>query len=193
MSSADLIEPRSMSHDEIVAALSHPDALWEIVDGRVVEKPMGAFAVAIASRLLEMIGAECRRRGLGCWVTEMVFILDDQRKLRRRPDVAFVGSDRWPLDRTPPYRDDWAIAPTIAVEVVSPNNVVDEFARKRREYHRYGVQEVWIIYPEERIVEIYDGHGIREYTHEDRLTSPLLSEMEIELAPLLPIVDPLST
>lgn len=190
MSTADLIEPRVLSHEEIVSALSHPDALWEIEYGRVMEKNVSALAIWIASRLQAMLDTECRRLGLGCWVTEMVFILDAKRNLRRRPDVAFVSGDRWPLDRTPPYRSDWAIAPTIAVEVVSPTNVVDEFARKRREYFRYGVKEVWIIYPEERIVEIYDGKTIREFTHTDRLTSPLLPGIELELSPLLPLVEP---
>lgn len=83
------------------------------------------------------------------------------------------------------------MAPTIAVEVVGPTNVVDEFARKRREYHRYGVKEVWVIYAEERIVEVYDGESVREYTHEDRLASPLLPGIEIELLPLVPMIEPL--
>ncbi len=190
MSTADLIEPRALSHEEIIGALSHPDALWEIEYGRIVEKRMSALAIAVSNRLMEMIAADCRRLALGCWYLEMVFVLDSAKNLRRRPDLAFVSVARWPLDKPQPYRGDWAIAPNIAVEVVSPGNFADELARKRREYFRYGVEEVWIIYPEERLLEVYDSHGSHEFTHQDRLTSRLLPGIEIELLPFLPLVEP---
>jgi Uma2 family endonuclease len=82
------------------------------------------------------------------------------------------------------------VVPNLAVEINSPSNEADQLARKRRQYFRYGVEEVWIIYPEERVVEVYDAHGMREYTHADRLTLRLLAGMEIDLAPLLPLVEP---
>jgi len=189
MSTADLLE-QAVSRDLIAQALSHPDALWEIEFGRVVEKPMSALAVWIASRLQTLLDSEVRRLGLGHVVMEMVFILDATRDLSRRPDVAFVSKERWPLDRPLPYRGDWAVVPNLAVEIVSPHNEADQLARKRRQYFRYGVDEVWIIYPEERVVEVYDAHGIREYTPADRLTSRLLPGLEIDLAPLLPLVEP---
>jgi Uma2 family endonuclease len=192
MATADLIERPPISHDEIVAALSHPDALWEIEYGRVVEKTVSAFAIWIANKLTSMLDAEARRLNLGQAITEMVFILDRVRNLRRRPDSAFVSSKRWALDRTLPFRDDWAVVPNIAVEVVSPSNRADRLAKKRREYFRYGVEEVWVIYPEERIVEVHDPAGSRVFTHEQRLTSRLLPGIELDLATLLPVVDEVS-
>lgn len=119
----------------------------------------------------------------------MVFILDSARNLRRRPDAAFVSAARWPTEKPQPYRGDWEVVPNIAVEVVSPGNYADEFARERRQYFRHGVQEVWIIYPEERFIEVHDAQASREYAHQDRLTSPLLPGIEIELMKLLPVVE----
>lgn len=66
MATADLLSTPTMSEAEIIAALSHPDALWEIEFGRVVEKPLSALAIAISSRLMELVAANCRRPGLGC-------------------------------------------------------------------------------------------------------------------------------
>ncbi len=188
MSTADLLESPALSHDEIVAALSHPEALWEIEHGRVVEKPMSAPAIWIASRLLTLLDNECQRTGSGRAVMEMVFILDAARRLSRRPDVAFVSKERWPLERLLPYQTDWAVVPNLAVEIISPSNRADKLAGKRRQYRRYGVEEVWFIYPEERAVEIYDGQGIREYTSADRLTSRFFPSLEIDLNLLLPEV-----
>jgi len=189
MSTADLIERPPISPDEIRAALSHPDALWEIDYGKVVEKPVSALAIWIANRLLVALSQEIERLKLGHAVVEMVFILDRARNLKLRPDFAFVSAERWPLDRTLPFRTDWEVAPNIAVEVVSPSNRAGELAKKRRRYFRYDVEEVWVIYPEDRMVEVYDPKGSHEFTHEDRFTSRLLPGIEIHLAELLPVVD----
>ncbi len=188
MATADLLFTPTISEAEIIAALSHPDALWEIEFGRVVEKPMSALAILIASRLLARLDAEVQRAGLGFAVMEMVFIFDRARKRYRRPDVAFVSKERWPLDRPLPYHTDWEVVPNLAIEIVSPSNKADELASKRRQYFKYGVEEVWLIYPEARVIEVYDTNGSREFTAADRLTTRLLPELEIELAKLLPEV-----
>jgi Uma2 family endonuclease len=189
MATADLLERPPLSQDEIAAALSHPDALWEVDYGRVVEKLMSAYATEVGSRLLELIGAETRRRRLGRWITEMIFVLDSDQDLRRRPDVAFVSHEQCPLERSAPLKGDWRIAPNIAVEVISPGNDANSLARKRRQYFRYGVEEVWVIYPEDRFLEVYDPAGSRVFTHEQRLTSRLLPGIELDLTDLLPVVD----
>lgn len=189
MASADLLERPPISHDEIVAALSYPDALWEIEYGKVVEKTVSALAIWIANQLLVTLSQEIRRLKLGHAVVEMVFILDRTRNLQLRPDLAYVSADRWPLDRTLPFRTDWEVAPNIAVEVVSPSNRAGELSKKRRRYFRYGVEEVWVIYPEDRTIEVHDPKGCRVFTHEDRLTSKQLPGIELELATLLPVVE----
>jgi Uma2 family endonuclease len=93
----------------------------------------------------------------GTVVQEMLFILDADRDLRRRPDVAFVSADRWPLDRALPETGDWLVVPNLAVEVVSPNDLVADLAAKIREYFHYGVEQLWVILPSERKVYVYDS------------------------------------
>lgn len=85
----------------------------------------------------------------------MLFILDVTRDLRRRPDVAFVSAERWPLSHTFPETGDWNVVPDLAVEVLSPPDVVKDVLAKLREYFHYGVQVVWVIAPEEQQVYAY--------------------------------------
>ena len=85
----------------------------------------------------------------------MLFILDAQRDLRRRPDVAFVSAARWPRQQELPETGDWDVVPELAVEVLSPNDAVKDVLAKVREYFRYGVQVVWVIAPEEQQVYMY--------------------------------------
>ena len=89
----------------------------------------------------------CRRQRAWHVRTEMLFVLDAEHNLRRRPDVAFVSTARWPLDRALPETGDWDVVPDLAVEVISPNDVFKDVLAKVREYFHYGVQVVWVIAP----------------------------------------------
>src|SRR5436309_15639617 len=121
MSSATLTEPAALPDE----------ALYEVVNGQKIEKPpMSAEALWLASRLQNRLGPFAEDHGLGTVVTEMMFILDPAADLRRRPDVAFVSAERWPLDRSPPYEGDWEVVPDLAVEVISPSNSVDDLLDK---------------------------------------------------------------
>jgi len=117
---------------------------------------------------------------------EMLFILDAERNLRRRPDVAFVSADRWPLDREIPTTGDWAIVPDLAVEVISPNDIFKDIITKLREYFQYGVQLVWAVVPEAQQVYVYDSPTqVRILTIRDTLTgSKILPDFRLPLASL---------
>jgi Uma2 family endonuclease len=66
------------------------------------------------------------------------------------------------LHRSPPPIDARGLlqgAPELAVEVVSPSNSAAELARKRRLYFAAGAEQVWIVYPEEKFIEVYPREG----------------------------------
>jgi Uma2 family endonuclease len=77
---------------------------------------MSIYATWIASILHISLGAYAAANRLGKVVMEGLFILDANSDLRRRPDVAFVAADRWPLDRPLPERGDWEVTPSLAIE-----------------------------------------------------------------------------
>lgn len=103
------------------------DSLYEIVNGQRLELlPMSAYGTWLASRLDQQIGPYSERELLGTSVTEMLFVLDKARDLRRRPNVAFVSTERWSRNREFPLTGDWEVVPDLAVEVVSPNDLAND-------------------------------------------------------------------
>src|SRR4030095_10001461 len=145
-----------VSEPETVLAVQD-EPLYEIVNGQRVDlPPMSAYATWLASCLHGRLGPYIEDKGLGTSVVAMLFVLDAEHDLRRRPDVAFVSTARWPLDRALPMIGDWEVVPDLAVEVISPNDVFKDVLAKVREYFHYGVQVVWVIAPEERQVSRND-------------------------------------
>ena len=130
------------------------ESLYEVVDGRVVEKPTTARQMWTVAWILGHCLAPSIAGQTGIALAEGLFTLDPARNLKRRPDLAFVSYERWP--RRKPIRDEsWAVVPDLAVEVISPSNSADEVVKKVGEYVRAGVRLVWVVYPVERLVYVY--------------------------------------
>jgi Uma2 family endonuclease len=63
------------------------------------------------------------------------------------------------------------IAPDLAVEVVSPNDLYDEVDAKVEEWLSAGVQLVWVVSPRKRTVAVHRADGTSTIFHEnDELT-----------------------
>ena len=130
-----MLSPTLLTSENDVVLLVQDEPLYEIVDGQRVDlQPGSAYTTWLASRLHGLLWSYTEEHGLGTCVMEMLFILDAERNLRRRPDVAFVSTDRWPLDREIPTTGDWAIVPDLAVEVISPNDIFQDVLTKLHEY-----------------------------------------------------------
>ena len=72
-----------------------------------------------------------------------------------QPDLAVV-CDREKLD------DRGCVgSPSLVVEIISPSTAKKDLRAKFRAYERAGVQEYWIIYPSEKMLEVFtlDEHG----------------------------------
>ena len=164
---------------EPTAAIAEPakeEPLYEVVNGEKVElPPMSIYATWIASRLQSRIGPFAEAHGLGTVVTEGLFILDPVKNLRRRPDVAFVSAEKWPVDQPLPESGDWEMIPDLAVEVVSPNDIFQDVLAKIHEYFRLGVKQVWIVLPLDREIYFYDSpKDVRILTDVDHLDGGVL-------------------
>jgi len=120
-------------HEDVLAVQDEP--LYEIVNGQRVDlPPMSAYATWLASHLHGRLGSYVEDKGLGTSVAAMLFVLDAEHDLRRRPDVAFVSTVRWPLDRALPMAAYWNVVPDLAVEVIRGNDVFKDVLAKVREY-----------------------------------------------------------
>ncbi len=77
--------------------------------------------------------------------------------------------------------------PDLMVEIISPNNSKHDVKTKFNLYQEAGVSEYWIIEPYDKIVFIYtlkDGQyvGLRPFTEEENVESPLFPDLQIDLA-----------
>ena len=142
----------------------HRDTLYEVVHGQRVEVPhMGVRETLIANALARRYWQQVRERRSGDFVIEVLFELADG--LKRRPDCAFVPFDRWPTPNILPG-DSWRLAPSLAVEIVSPTNTADEVQGKIEDYLMHGVDLVWVVYPSQRKVYVYRDTSAAEILDE---------------------------
>jgi Uma2 family endonuclease len=148
---------------------------YEVVNGQYVElPPMSAREVDVASELVGNMRPFSKKQKLGRVVSEMLFHLADDLP-ERRPDVALVSVERWPLTRPVPATNAWAVVPNLAVEVISPTNTWDEIIGKIGEYFRAGVQRVWVVVTSAEQVHVYDSPTqVRILTRDQELTDETL-------------------
>jgi Uma2 family endonuclease len=170
-----------------IATVPESEGLYEVVAGQVREKPlMGAYEVEIACLIMSLMDQIARVSGLGRVVSEMLFRIDLERGLERRPDVAFVSKERWPIGRRAPRMAAWDVVPDLAVEVISPSNRSLDDVQKIAEYFRAGALRVWIVYPNVAQVYVYDSPtSVRILARGDVLDAgPLLPGFQLPLATL---------
>jgi len=147
--SQSLLQQENVSVDDVER--------YEVIDGvRVEREPMGAFETVLASWLCHLLNSFAGGRKLGLAVSEVLFVLNAQRNLRRRPDVAFVSYARWPT-AVVAREAAWNVVPDLAVEVVSPTNLAEEIDSKITDYFQSGVRLVWVFYPDSGRVYVYQS------------------------------------
>jgi Uma2 family endonuclease len=133
------------------------DTLYEIIEGKRVEKLMGIRQILLANRLAFYINQLAFTPRLGIAVVEALFDLGLPDSPQFRPDLAFISEERWARDRDQPEKNAWAVVPDLVVEVVSPSNSADEIQGKVDVYLQAGVRVVWVVYMKSFCVHIFDG------------------------------------
>ena len=131
----------------------------EFVNGRWVEKNVSAQSDRVGVRLLSSLNLFAEEQQLG-----LVFgpecgyqCFPDEPRRVRKPDISLVRLGRLPDNRAP--RGNIRIAPDLAVEVVSPNDLAEEINVKVMQYLAVGVRLVWVLYPESRSAWAFRAGG----------------------------------
>jgi Uma2 family endonuclease len=128
--------------------------LVELVDGALVEKPMGSRESLLGGYVHADMTVFVRKHRLG-------HVLPGDGALRimagliRAPDASFIGWERMPNGF--PKERIAELVPHLAVEVISEGNTKGEMKRKLKDYFLAGVQVVWFIYPKTQTAEVYTG------------------------------------
>jgi len=165
--------------------MERPDGVWrmELIDGML-------YSMAAPSTVHQRISMDLSRQfstyllGKTCEVFAGLAV-----KLAKNtvyePDLSVV-CDKSKLDERGCNG-----APDLIIEILSPSNSRHDRIVKRKAYRKAGVKEYWIVYPDERSVEIHilvnDMYTINVYTEEDGLIPvSVLPGFEIDLITLFP-------
>jgi Uma2 family endonuclease len=110
------------------------------------------------------------------------FVLDgtpDDIRKSRKPDAAFVKSNR--VKRTKGYVYQ---SPDLAVEIISPTERPGAIREKLNEYLKYGVQQVWQVFPDNRqiVVNFPDGSAKTYGMGDTIFGGDLLPDFELAVA-----------
>jgi Uma2 family endonuclease len=128
---------------------------YELIDGELQERSVSVLSNLIAAGITGMLHNHCRGHNLG-WVlaSELGYSCFPWKPGRiRRADVSFIQADRLTEDQL--AEGFCPIAPDLAVEVVSPNDLVEKLDEKIDDYLRAGVRRVWVVRPAVRAVQVF--------------------------------------
>jgi Uma2 family endonuclease len=146
------------------------DGRFELVDGQLEQKSdMGFEAGDTAAIVISRLRAFVSEQKLGKVVTEVSFqCFPNKPSQVRRPDIAFVSQSR--LHQVPVHGH-VPIPPDLAIEVISPGDLIYKLDRKLRDYKSANIPLVWVFNPDVRIVRVIQaGHAPIELDENAELT-----------------------
>jgi Uma2 family endonuclease len=163
--------------------------LCELIDGTLVEKPMGWLESLLGAVLVRWMGSFVSSRNLGI-VTGADGFTELYPETVRAPDVAFVAWSRLPNGKLPvaPLPK---LVPNFVIEILSQGNTYSEMSRKRREYFQAGVQLVWIVDHRLRTITAYSApNQFRVFSAGDTISAdPVLPDWLFNTAELFEVLD----
>ena len=139
---------------EELACLEDDGYRYDLIDGELIRmapagRPHGRIAMTFGAHLWNFV----HPRGLGeVYGAETGFILARNPDVVLGPDVAFLRADRVP----PPDEEGYlALAPDLAVEVISPSERAGQLARKVEKYMAAGVPLLLLVHPRRRTITVH--------------------------------------
>ena len=138
----------------------------EYVNGELIPKmPTSLNHGKINTSLILSLGSHVRENQLGdIYSSDTGFRIGERMLI---PDIAFVSTARIPddMDEASP------IPPDLAVEVVSPTDVLSRLVEKAFAYLEAGTHLVWVVEPKSKTVMVYRSEtDIKLLTRNDTLT-----------------------
>jgi Uma2 family endonuclease len=170
---------RRMTEAEFLA-LPEEKPYLEYVDGVVLQKPMPNKAHSRLVKFIVVAIAAFEARSGGNSGPEQRMRLPDGSGYRL-PDTAYWASGRDDGDDT---------VPTVAIEVRSPGQTMAELRRKCRSFRANGVEVCWLLDPQSRSVEVFEGERDGDRLVADAvLESPAMPGFTLTLSELFAVLD----
>ncbi len=159
------------------------DKRYEVINGRLEEMPAPTpLHQDIVGRIFLLLSAFILRENAGkVLLSPIDVVLEDRYVLQ--PDIVFISKDRLGIISEKAIMG----PPDLVVEIISPATVRRDTVVKKSIYERFGVREYWIVYPEERAIEVwvlndkgkYEIFSVAEV--EGKVKSKVLEGLEIDL------------
>ncbi len=137
--------------EQVADTAENAERLLELIHGEIVEKvPTEEHGVATGN-LHGFLWNYSRQTGIGRLVIEGRYRNPEDQHNARIPDLAFTVNPAAP----PVQRGSVPRMPDLAIEVRSPDQPVKTMREKARYYLANGVNMVWLVFTDQRIVEVY--------------------------------------
>ena len=174
---------------EVANLPEYADCAVELVEGEIVTMSLtnNQHAETVAE-LVFVISSFVRQHGLGrMLVGDAAFILERNpygRDTVRGLDIAFIRKERAPEPLPPTLMEG---APDLAIEIMSPSNTMTDIRLKINQLLRAGCQQVWIVHPDLREVDVHTSDGAKVHRQGDKLSADdILPGFEIAVADIFP-------
>lgn len=130
------------------------DRLLELINGEIVEKMPTEEHGLLSGNVITSLNNFVKPRRLGRVGTEVRHRQENDTRNSRLPDVSFTSVQR-PLVR----KGSVSHFPDLAIEIKLPDDSIRKLREKAEFYLQNGVALVWLIYPEQQMVEVYSLDG----------------------------------
>jgi Uma2 family endonuclease len=143
-----------MSEQEYLATYANEQPPWEYDDGEVTQKrtmTQDKHVIVATEFTVGFYEYYSRTGGFG-GQTPTTNFSDEFRRRYRVPDYGYWAPGR-------PRGSGIFEPPTLAVEIVSPEQSARQLREKCRRYLEMGVDVCWLIQPEHRWVEVFDAEN----------------------------------
>lgn len=179
--------PGMATEKDVLEVHTRAGRLCELIDGVLVEKPMGYRESQLAAALIVALGAYLRLHRIGTVAGEAGMLKVSPTQVRI-PDVSFIRWERLPAESGPIP----AVAPDLAVEILSEGNTEQEMARKLDDYFAAGTRLVWYIDLNSRSARTYTSpeHCVVVDEAGSLLGGNVLPGFEVRLMDLFAEVEP---
>jgi Uma2 family endonuclease len=162
-----IAQPNLMTVDEFEQVIARPenrDRLFELIHGVIVEKVPTREHGIIAGNTVTELNLYLDANDIGTAAVEARHRPPDDPHNDRLPDVSVVLGHK-PVARRGPEN----FIPDLCVEIQSPDETPRSMSEKAAFYLAHGARMVWLVYPQQRIVEVLTATDRQLLTGQDVL------------------------